>query len=239
MVSDQQSSRKAIAMIPVRIGSQRLPKKNLVVIRGRPLMSYAIEAALKSDSFSRVVVNGDDPVFEPIALSSGAEFYHRPPQLGGSDVHTDEVVADFLSKHVIAWVNTTTPLLTSDEIRTVVNEFNRRSLDSLITAERRFSHAQLDGAPVNFVRDEPFAKTQDLIPVDLFNYAVMIWRSQVFKTAYHEDGHALFCGKFGTTPISKASGLMVKFAEDIELIEAMLSLRHAGPQAVSIKHVGE
>lgn len=215
-----------IAMIPVRIGSERLRQKNLIEVNGRPLMTYAIEAALNSGSFDRVIVNGDNPIFEDIAKSWGAEFYLRPEPLGGSEVQSDDVVNDFLQKFeadVVAWVNTTTPLQTASDIGATLTQFHTRGLDSAITAERRYSHAEIDGKPLNFSRDTRFARTQDLPPVDLFNYAMMIWRREVFLTAYAAHGYALFCGTFGSIPIPKTSGTMVKTADDIIIVEALIA----------------
>jgi CMP-N-acetylneuraminic acid synthetase len=216
-----------IGMIPVRIGSERLRQKNLIELYGRPLMSYAIETACKAKVFDRVVVNGDDPVFEKIAKEWGGEFYLRPKPLGGSEVQSDDVVADFCSAYsadIVAWVNTTTPLMSDIDIRNAMVSFQKQELDSMITTEMRNSHAVLDKKPINFRTDERFARTQDLPPIELFNYALMAWRRDVFLNTYAGQGHAFFCGRFGTVPISKVSGLMVKTREDISIIEAMLSL---------------
>ena len=48
-----------IAMIPGRIGSTRLPMKNLALLGGRPLLSYAVRAAKAAGVFDRIIVNGD------------------------------------------------------------------------------------------------------------------------------------------------------------------------------------
>ncbi len=216
---------KPVAMIPVRIGSQRLRKKNLSMLRGRPLMSYAIEAALNSNAFSRVIVNGDHQDFAEISQAAGAEFYMRPPELGGSEVRSDEVVSDFLSNFdapILAWVNTTTPLQTPADIANALAYFHAHGLDSLVTCERRYSHAEIDGQPLNYSRQEKFAKTQDLPPIDLFNYALMVWRKETFVREYDERGYAMFCGNFSAYPISKTSGAMVKFQEDLDFIEAVM-----------------
>ena len=64
-----------IAMVPARIGSTRLKMKNLALINGKPLISYAIEAAKASGVFSRVVVNSDNEIFAGIAKRYGVDFY--------------------------------------------------------------------------------------------------------------------------------------------------------------------
>ena len=56
-----------IAMIPARLGSKRVPKKNLRLLNGRPLISYSIETAVKSGLFDEVYVNSEAEIFYKIA----------------------------------------------------------------------------------------------------------------------------------------------------------------------------
>ena len=55
------------AMIPARMGSERLKQKNLALLDGKPLISYAINAANESQAFDQVVVNSDGKVMSQIA----------------------------------------------------------------------------------------------------------------------------------------------------------------------------
>ena len=52
----------AIAVIPARGGSRRVPRKNIREMHGRPLLAYSVEAALRSGLFARVVVPTDDAI---------------------------------------------------------------------------------------------------------------------------------------------------------------------------------
>ena len=63
---------KNIAIIPARGGSKRIPHKNIKDFLGRPIISYAIEAAIKSKCFSEVMVSTDDKEVAEIAKSYGA-----------------------------------------------------------------------------------------------------------------------------------------------------------------------
>ena len=49
-----------IAIIPARGGSKRIPRKNIKLFHGRPIISYSIEVALKSGLFEKVIVSTDD-----------------------------------------------------------------------------------------------------------------------------------------------------------------------------------
>tara|TARA_Y100000589_G_scaffold276905_1_gene271602 strand:- start:5633 stop:5935 length:303 start_codon:yes stop_codon:yes gene_type:complete len=87
---------KVVAMIPARVGSERLKMKNLALINGKPLIYYSINAAKKSGLFDKVVLNSDSEIFERIAKRYGIDFYLMPKSLGSSDTKSDEVVADFM-----------------------------------------------------------------------------------------------------------------------------------------------
>lgn len=226
---------KIIAMIPARIGSTRLPKKNLALISGAPLISYAINAAKASGVFDRIVINADDPIFEKIALRYGVEFYHRPKALGSSTTKSDDVVLDFIKSHpseIVCWVNPTSPLQTGEEIRKVVHHFQNKGLDSLITTLDQQVHANFSGTPLNYATDELFAQTQDLTPVELFVYSVMMWRTRPFVQAYEAQDHAFFVGKVGFYPVSKLSAIIIKRKEDLKLAEFILKSMEGNSDAV-------
>ena len=63
----------AIAIIPARGGSKRVPRKNVKAMRGRPLIAYTIAAALESGVFARVLVSTDCPEIAAAATAAGAE----------------------------------------------------------------------------------------------------------------------------------------------------------------------
>lgn len=79
-----------VAIIPARGGSKRIPRKNIKPFAGKPMIGYAIEAALASGQFDRVVVTTDDDEIATIAVAHGAQVpFLRPPDL--ADDHTPTV----------------------------------------------------------------------------------------------------------------------------------------------------
>ena len=217
---------KVIAMIPARRGSVRLKAKNLALLNGRPLVSYAIEAAKRSGVFDRIVINSEDDIFYDIAKEYGAEFYKRSAEFANSTARSDTVVQDFILHNpcdIVVWVNPTSPLQTGDEIKAVVGHFIKESLDSLITVRNEQVHALLDGKPLNFKEQEIFAQTQDLKPVGLFVYSLMMWKTETFAAHFKKHGHAVLCGKIGYYPVSKLSAMIIKREEDLKIAEYLLA----------------
>jgi pseudaminic acid cytidylyltransferase len=83
-----------IAVIPARGGSKRIPRKNIKVFGGKPMIVYAITAAKKSGLFDHVLVSTDDAEIATIANEWGAETpFVRPAELANDFTATVPVVA--------------------------------------------------------------------------------------------------------------------------------------------------
>ena len=214
-----------IAMIPARMGSTRLPVKNLALLKGKPLISYAIWAARDSGVFDRIVINSEDKVFSRVATRYGAEFYNRPAEWATSYAKSDNVVYDFIRNNpckILVWVNSIAPLQTGPEIRGAVRYFLKNRFDSLITVKNENVHAVYGGKPVNFNIKGEFARTQDLKPVQPFVYSLMMWKTETFIRAFEKKGYAILCGKTGYYPVSKLSSVIIKNKEDLMMADALI-----------------
>jgi CMP-N-acetylneuraminic acid synthetase len=217
--------KEIIAMIPARIGSTRLPKKNLALLSGRPLIYYALAAAKDSGIFDRIILNSDSPIFNKIAERYNVEFYHRPDHLGSSEAKSDNVIYDFMKKHpgdILVWVNPTSPLQTGYEIKEIVDYFVTEKFDSLITVKNENVHCLVEGKPLNFDPNELFARTQDIKPIQPFVYSLMMWKYDKFLKTFEDRGYALLCGKVGYYPVSRLSSIIIKKEDDLRFAEYVL-----------------
>ena len=74
-----------VAIIPARGGSKRIPRKNVRLFAGKPIIAHSISAALDSGCFDRVIVSTDDAEIAAVAREWGAETpFVRPPELAGT-----------------------------------------------------------------------------------------------------------------------------------------------------------
>lgn len=84
---------KAIAIIPARGGSKRIPRKNIKTFHGKPLIAYSIEVAIASSLFDKVIVTTDDEEIASIAKQCGAEVpFIRPKELSDDFTGTEDVI---------------------------------------------------------------------------------------------------------------------------------------------------
>ena len=89
-----------LCVIPARGGSKRIPLKNIKDFNGKPIIAYSIEAAIKSNCFSQVIVSTDDKEIAEVALKYGALVpFTRPDNLSDDFVGTIPVV-----RHAIEWL---------------------------------------------------------------------------------------------------------------------------------------
>ena len=86
-----------IAIIPARGGSKRIPRKNIRIFCGKPMIAWAIGYALQSKLFERVIVSTDDESIAQIARVAGAETpFTRPAILADDLTPTVPVIAHAL-----------------------------------------------------------------------------------------------------------------------------------------------
>lgn len=82
-----------LAVIPARGGSKRIPRKNIRMFGGKPIIAWSIEAALHSGCFDAVVVSTDDPEIADTARDCGAQVpFMRPANLSDDMTGTMPVV---------------------------------------------------------------------------------------------------------------------------------------------------
>jgi len=94
-----------IAIIPARGGSKRIPRKNIKEFAGKPMIAYAITAALESDQFEHVIVSTEDDEIAAISREWGAETpFMRPTELSDDYAPTVPVMAHAISRSLdIGW----------------------------------------------------------------------------------------------------------------------------------------
>lgn len=89
-----------IAIIPARGGSKRIPRKNIKLFCGQPMIAWSIQAAIESECFDRIVVSTDDKEIAEVARTYGAETpFVRSPELSNDHVATLPVIAN-----AIEWI---------------------------------------------------------------------------------------------------------------------------------------
>jgi N-acylneuraminate cytidylyltransferase len=117
---------EVLGIIPARGGSKSIPRKNIKLLAGRPLITWSIDEARKSRLLTRVIVSTDDEEIAAVARECGAEVpFLRPVELAGdfsTDVEFLLHALNFLHEkdgyepHVVVRLPPTSPLRTAAHI---------------------------------------------------------------------------------------------------------------------------
>lgn len=90
---------RALAIIPARGGSKRIPRKNIKNFNGKPIIWWVVKAVISSGVFDRVVVSTEDEEIANIAESCGAEVpFRRDKTLADDFTGTVDVVSDAVAQ---------------------------------------------------------------------------------------------------------------------------------------------
>lgn len=185
---------KILAVIPARLGSKRLPEKNIKMLNGKPLLAYTIDAIKKSQYIDRFVVSTEDTNIAQIAQSCGAEIINRPKELASDESPTDDVIINVLEQlqkkeqyipDIIILLQPTSPLRTTEDIDTAIKTFLDSSGESLVSVTE-YDHTPYWAFRIEkgvlkpeFTKDS-LKRSQDLPKLYRPNGSIFISRVQTF-----------------------------------------------------------
>lgn len=217
---------KVVAMIPARLGSQRLKKKNLALLEGKPLIAHAIEKCFSANCFDAVYVNSESEEIGEVAKASGAVFYKRPEHLGSSVATSEQFVYDFMKNvdcDAIVQVHSIAPLLSASEVKGFTEKFASAGHDVLLSCVEDQIEVAYEDKPVNFTFAEK-TNSQDLKPVQRITWSITGWRTAPYIEAVEAGGIGTYNGSIGFYPVSSVSGHVIKTQRDLDVAEALMSV---------------
>ena len=133
---------KVLAIIPARGGSKGIPKKNIRLLAGKPLISYSILNALSCNIIDDVFVSTDSIEIADVAKNYGAETIERADGLSGDMVTLDPVIYDAVLRiekikgytyDYVITMQPTSPLLKPQSLSMAFNEMLEKSYDCMIS----------------------------------------------------------------------------------------------------------
>ena len=126
-----------LAIIPARGGSKRLPRKNILNLCGKPLISWSIEAGLKSKYIDKVVVSSDDTEILNISNELKVQVIKRPNELASDTSTSFDVVQHAIdnleSYEYILLLQPTSPLRNENHIDKAIEILEEKNADAVIS----------------------------------------------------------------------------------------------------------
>lgn len=223
-----------IAIIPARGGSKGLPGKNVRPLNGKPLIAYAIEAALKAKHVDRVIVSTDDEEIARVAVEYGAELpFMRPAELASDTamaidnyIYTIGRLEKEGSKPIEAFVvlQPTSPLRIAEDIDGAIELFEQKGADSVISYSQEAHpvtwHKYLDDEG-HFVDifDANIKNRQDNRVSYYPNGAVYVFRTAMIRERKY------YTNKSYAFVMPRTRSVDIDFIEDFEYAEFLLKRR--------------
>jgi len=212
-----------LAVIPARGGSKRIPRKNIKVFCGKPMIAWSIEAALQSECFDQVIVSTDDQEIAEVARAYGASVpFMRPAELADDYTGTIPVIqqaiewcrGDGFDARQVCCLYATAPFVTPEDLG--------RGLDILEQSGSQYAFSVTSYAfPIQRAIRLTEAGRVEMFSPEHFNS-----RSQDLEESYHDAGQfywgqasAWLEGKMIFSPESSAVVLPRHRVQDIDTPE--------------------
>jgi CMP-N-acetylneuraminic acid synthetase len=230
---------QAVAIIHARGGSKRLPRKNVRLLGGRPLLAYPIELCKALPFIDRIIVSTDDDEIMAVARQSGAEIPFRRPL----DI-SEDVPSELVTEHALRFLNEQGRLPDFAVTLTPATPFTKPE-DLAAAFQLLIQHPDWDAVtavrsaiehPEWILREDPPSGRMETIfgnPLDgkynvSQNLAHFYYPTGAFwinRAASFLNNPSLYGKKWGAIRIEKAMAMDIDTAEQLELAQKVLATR--------------
>ena len=191
---------KVLGVIPARGGSKGVPKKNVKLLGGKPLIAYSIEAARAAKRLTRVIVSTDDEEIAEVSRRWGADApFLRPAELATDAAKAVPVIQHALEEmegrddqvyDAVMMLQPTTPFRTGADIDRAIEILEKTGADSVISVVDVEGHhpARMKYLEDGRLIDPDFCEAyenqprQELRPMYLRNGMIYLTRREVMRS---------------------------------------------------------
>lgn len=226
-------AQRTVAVIPARGGSKGLPRKNVRVLRGKPLVAHTVEDAVHARCVDRTIVSTDDMEIAQVAREYGAEVLVRPQELAHDDspseaalLHVlDWLEADGYHPGLVVFLQATSPLREPRHVDGAVHTLTCAKANSLVSVvpSHRFLWSNVDGEwrPLNY---DPACRPrrQEMVAQYMENGSIYVFEPWVLRECRSRLG-----GKIVGYPMEWWTGFEIDSEEDFRLCEWLMSVFEA------------
>lgn len=218
---------KLVAMIPARLGSKRIPKKNIRYMLDKPLIQYPIDLALNSKRFDSVWINTESDELGCACEKMGVRFHKRPSELATDSATNRDFTYEFLKKHpcdYVIMINSTSPVLREETVNRFLDFICENDFDTVMSVVSIKAEAFYMGRKINFTGEDKIP-SQMLEPIEYIVWALTAWKRDTFIQLQESGQCPVFGGKLGRFEIPKDEAADLDTEEDWNIAEAALFAR--------------
>lgn len=212
-----------VAFVPSKLNSQRLLRKNVKALGGRPLVNYAL-ATLAASRVSESIVYASSPeIVQFIEPALPFRYVRRPGWLDEDGAKVQDFVGAFLADvacDVVVLLHITSPFISVATVDTCIDAVVSGRHESAFAALELQRFAWFRGEPLNYALDQPTPRTQDLEPVLVEQSGLYVFTRELFE----RTGRRIADDPY-IHPVDQFEGHDIDTAEEFALAEAMLASR--------------
>ena len=229
---------RVLGVIPARGGSKGVPRKNIRLLCGKPLLQYTAEAALAARRLSQVILSTEDEEIAAVGRSCGLKVpFLRPAELARDETPMLPVV-----QHAVGWMETqsehfdavcllqpTNPLRRAEDIDACLELLERNDLDAVVTIlpvpaeyNPHWVYWQSEDGSLRLSTGEetPIARRQDLPPAFHREGSVYVTRRRVLM-----EENSLYGKRLAGYRLNPEQCVNIDTSEDWERAERLLQAR--------------
>ena len=218
---------KVVAIIPARGGSKGIPRKNLRLVGGLPLVARAIQTCKQVAEIDQVWVSTDDEEIATVARSFGAQVIDRPQELSGDKASSESALLhglDVLAEsgqdpEVLVFVQTTSPFIDSEALGKAVSMVTEQGYSSVFSAFETYGFLwQEDSQGATGVNHDLKyrPRRQDREPHFMETGAFYVMDVSGFRASGHR-----FFGKVGIAKVPESYAIEIDTPEQLESAERL------------------
>lgn len=210
---------KSVAMIPIKLHSERVPGKSLKPLGGRPLLHYIQQACLGAQLLDEVYVYCSSAEVAPYVLD-GVTLCLRPAFLDGDECNCNDLLREFMTQveaDIYVASHATAPFTRPASIDACIRSVRDGEYDSAFLAQPLRQMLWQHGRPLNF---DPahFPRTQDLVPIHVEASGAFA----VSRAAFMQYGYRA-AGRVRIHEVDAVEAFDLDWPQDFAIAEAMLS----------------
>ena len=173
--------KKVVALVPIKLNSQRLPHKNILPIGGKPLSYHILNSLKNIPNIDEVYVYCSNEKIKNY-IPKDVTYLERDSYLDGDLIKGFDIYESFINKvdaDIYILAHTTSPFLKASTIENALDHVLEGEYDSAFSAQKIQTFAWYDGKPINYdINDVP--RTQDMNPIYIETSGFFIFEKEIF-----------------------------------------------------------
>jgi len=216
---------RVVGFVPSKLNSQRLLRKNVMPLGGRPLVNHVLDTLARTCVDETVLFASSPEVTEYIEPGLPYRFVQRPEWLDGDGAKVQDFVGAFLDAvpcDVVVLLHITSPFIRATTVDACIDAVTSGRHESAFAALEFQRFAWFDGHPLNYDLALPTPRTQDLEPVMVEQSGLYVFTRQLFE----RTGRRIADNPY-IHPVDPIEGHDIDTAEEFAVAEAMLIAQRA------------